>query len=249
MLSAYLFKPPAPDNIYWLFSSSAQSISAFVAFLLTGYTFVHSVMENIQQRDDSLLEVHHELRKRYYRQVQVLSITTGAAIIASLAMVFFNGTAMVWRTFFVISTSVLNIASIALGIRFVLTIINPDRYRAVASQLATASTQTTATNASPVPARVFFEEFLPLESQVRNMLDQQSPAIAPALHPRRLSFRASVQILRQDHRISERFCEELLEISTYRNLVFHGDISEVDPQMVERVRVARQQLSELPPTP
>jgi hypothetical protein len=46
------------EHIYWLFSSAAQSIATFVAFLLAGYTLVHAMMDSIQQRDDTLEEIH-----------------------------------------------------------------------------------------------------------------------------------------------------------------------------------------------
>ena len=40
------------DYIYWTFSAAAQSISALVAFLLTGYALVHTIMESARERDD-----------------------------------------------------------------------------------------------------------------------------------------------------------------------------------------------------
>src|SRR5260221_10462109 len=61
------------DYIYWTFSSAAQSISAFVAFLLTGYALVHSLMESARERDDTLEEVHAELRKSYHERLTFLA--------------------------------------------------------------------------------------------------------------------------------------------------------------------------------
>src|SRR5437899_9468096 len=96
------------QNVYWIFSSSAQSVSAFIAFLLAGYAFVHTVMEGVQQRDDSLIEVHHALRRQYYSRVRWLALVTGAAIIASLAMVYLNGVCVPWKPLLAIVTACLD---------------------------------------------------------------------------------------------------------------------------------------------
>ena len=82
------------ENIYWLFSSSAQAIATFVAFLLAGYTLVHTMMESVQQRDDTLQEIHAALIRQYYRQIRALALITGAAVLGSLAMRYLNG--FVW---------------------------------------------------------------------------------------------------------------------------------------------------------
>lgn len=42
------------ENIYWLFSSAAQTIAAFIAFLLAGYALVQTMMETAVQADETL---------------------------------------------------------------------------------------------------------------------------------------------------------------------------------------------------
>jgi hypothetical protein len=78
------------DNIYWLFSAAAQSIAAFVAFPLTGYTLVHTIMEAARERDDTLEEIHRALQKKYHTWPTWLASVTGFAIVLSLLMVFLN---------------------------------------------------------------------------------------------------------------------------------------------------------------
>src|SRR5215211_741630 len=79
------------ENIYWLFSSAAQAIATFVAFLLAGYTLVHAMMESVQQHDDTLEEIHAALIRQYYRQIKWLAIITGVAVLGSLTMLYLNG--------------------------------------------------------------------------------------------------------------------------------------------------------------
>ena len=56
----------APDNIYWLFSSSAQAIAAFVGFITAGYYFVLQTMEMRLNKDNSLNEIFNEIKIEHY---------------------------------------------------------------------------------------------------------------------------------------------------------------------------------------
>jgi hypothetical protein len=54
------------------------------------------------------------------------------------------------------------------------------------------------------------------------------------------SFRQMLEALRMNEKIDGDFYNELLEINKYRNLVFHGHVTQVDAGMVQRVKVATQ---------
>ncbi len=105
------------ENVYWLFSSAAQAIATFVAFLLAGYTLVHAMMESVQQRDDTLEEIHSALIRQYYTQIKALAIITGAAVLSSLAMLYLNGFAWPCKGAVVALAATLDIAAIAWGSR------------------------------------------------------------------------------------------------------------------------------------
>ena len=83
--------PKDIENIYWLFAASAQSIATFFAFLLAGYTIVLNIMDNKEDRDGSLEEVHHQLKTNYHRQLTGLALLTAFAITISLTIVYVNG--------------------------------------------------------------------------------------------------------------------------------------------------------------
>src|SRR5215216_1059600 len=115
------------ENIYWLFSSSAQAIATLVAFLLAGYTLVHAMMESIQQRDDALEEIHAALIRQYYRQIRALAVLTGVAVVGSLAMLYLNGFTWPLKQVAVAVAALADIAAIGWGIAFVIHIIDPDK--------------------------------------------------------------------------------------------------------------------------
>ena len=110
------------QNYYWLFSSSAQTISAFVAFLITGFALVLNMME----------EIHTKLKSDYYKKIRILAVFTGLAIIFSLWMVYLNGGTSAHKSWLFMLTAGLNITAIVVGILFIISIINPGRYRTAA---------------------------------------------------------------------------------------------------------------------
>ena len=59
------------------------------------------------------------------------------------------------------------------------------------------------------------------------------------------SFRQMIEALRVNEKILGDFYEELLEINKYRNLVFHGHVTQVDASMVKRTRDAASRVSNL----
>jgi len=107
------------DYIYWSFSAAAQSISAFVALLLTGYTLVHMQMDAAREKDDSLEEVHANLLKRYHIQLTILATITGAAIVFSLLVAYYNRTNCPVSPWIQLFVATVDAAAIAGGLYFV----------------------------------------------------------------------------------------------------------------------------------
>lgn len=224
------------DYIYWTFSAAAQSISAFVALLLTGYALVHSLMESARDRDDSLDEVHANLRIKYHLRLTILAWLTGFAIILSLFVAYFNRLGSPISIWLQIPVALVDIASIAGGLCFVISIVNPDKYRrAAADVLSKVADQTIAIE----PSTTFFQKFLHLELLVRNYL-HKNELYVPSRGAQKMSFsfRQMIEALYANGKIDSTQYGELLEINKYRNLVFHGHVKKVDPAMVKRTQIA-----------
>ena len=157
------------DNIYWLFSASAQAISALFAFLLAGFALVQAMMESAQQRDDTLQEVHTRLQRDHYRRLVLLAVITGMAIILSLVLVFVNPL-IEPQPIIVGFVALLDIVAIIGAIWFVVWIINPDRYKVAAKELIKEDKQKQGLSQPTVDPSKFFTEFVQLEKIVRDVL-------------------------------------------------------------------------------
>ena len=54
------------QSVFYFFSTAAQSIAAIIAFIIAGYTLVYQAMDNIESKDETKVEVHHELKVKYH---------------------------------------------------------------------------------------------------------------------------------------------------------------------------------------
>ncbi|SRR6266699_1851398 len=235
--------PASVDYIYWTFSAAAQSIAAFVAFLLTGYALVHSLMESARERDDTLDEVHTSLRKSYHTRLGHLAWLTGTAIVLSLAVVYFNRPSGPVNGWILLVVSLIDVAAVVAGLYFVVSIVDPRKYQRAAKR---AIEEETRPLIGTSPANEFFDAFLHLERLVRDYLRDRDLYVPSRGAPRMsYSFRQMLEALRVNEKIDGNLYRELLELNKYRNLVFHGHVSEVDTGMISRARAAAQRISEL----
>lgn len=226
--------PPSVDFVYWTFSAAAQSISAFVAFLLTGYALVHTLMEGVRERDDTLEEVHAALRKSYHLQLTWLASLTGAAIILSLVLVYLNRPGAPVNAFFQAVVALVDVGAIAAGLYFVVSMVDPRKYERAAKKVIDERPEPTIGTS---PAAEFFEAFLRLERLVRDYLRAKDLYVPSRGAPKMsFSFRQMIDALRANEVVDGATYEDLLELNKYRNLVFHGHVSQVDARMLARTR-------------
>lgn len=234
------------DNIYWLFSAASQSIAAFVAFLLTGYALVHSLMEAAREKDDTLEDIHLAWRKKYHFRLTLLAWVTGVAILMSLVMVFINRWEFSFKPPLMILTSIIDFIAVVGGLGFVVSMVNPTRYvRTAVKELEEKKSELSLTD-QLTSSGVFFEAFLHLERIIRDYLRTHDLYVPSKGAPRMsFSFRQMIEALLQNEKIDSEFFGELMKINKYRNLVFHGHVDKADQAMVERVRAAVSRMERL----
>lgn len=228
------------DYIYWTFTAAAQCVSTFVALLLTGYALVLSQIEAARDRDDSLQEIHAALRKTYHARLTVLAWLTAIAVGMSLVVVWINRANEAAPTPLVITAALMDVVAMVAGLAFVVVIIDPDKYQKAAEreleqQAGLKPGQRLA------PAVEFFRAFRKLERLLRERCRRLEPdaeeAVEAALQASG-TIRRMADLLLQGEHLSDELYAELMEINRYRNLLFHGDMKQADPAMVERVKQA-----------
>jgi hypothetical protein len=231
------------DYIYWTFSSAAQSISAFIALLLAGYALVHNLMEAARERDDTLEEIHSELRLSYHKRLTALAWLTGSAVILSLVVVYLNRSTVPVSDWALLVVGCLDILAVIGGVAFVVSIVDPRKYQKAAEKALEQAQVIVSGIPQATPAAEFFDAFLHLERLIRDYLKEKDLYVPSRGAPRMsYSFRQMIEALLQNELIDRQFMNELLEINKYRNLVFHGHVGSADQSMVQRVRAATERL-------
>jgi hypothetical protein len=235
---------PNQENFYWLFSSSAQTISAFVAFLVAGYAVVLNMMESIEKKDDTLDDLHSRLKIKFYINLRLLAIVTGLAILMSLWMIYLNAGTNSNKYWLFILTILLNSIAIIVGIFFIISIINPNKYKNAAKEIIKKDKKEFKLTGKRVDQLTFMNEFVELEKIGRDILHNKQ-LFNPFDDTRRIaySFRQMIIALFQNKLISPYQFNDLIRINKYRNLVFHGQQDEVDAGMVDLVMDLINQLS------
>lgn len=228
-------EPLNVDYIYWTFSAAAQSVAAFVGLLLAGYALVHSLMEAARERDETLDEIHAALRMRFHRWLTLLAILTSLAIVLSLVVVFTNKWEFQGKYLAIAIVAAIDIASIACGLWFVVVTTNPSRYTITAEKVLEQRRPELALSGETVPVGKFFAVTARLERAMKKALATADVVIEPPAPGRPTPFRALADALLQNDRIDPEFHRELLVISQYRNLVYHGHVTTADKTMMDRV--------------
>lgn len=228
------------QNIYWLFSAAAQTVAAFVAFLLAGYALVQGMMDAAAQADETLVEIHESLKVRYHKQLSWLVVVTAAAVLASLAVVFFNPLDSKLIQGLAALAALLVVAAIVGGVVFVIAIVDPKKYRKAAQRLAEEVRP--SAEEPQAPRNEFFIKFVNLEQLLRDVWERLG---AERLARRRgpPSFREMVEALALTQVLHGELYKRLLNLSRDRNLVFHGEVTEVSNEIVEELDRAINEVS------
>jgi hypothetical protein len=225
------------DFIYWTFTAAAQCVSTFVALLLTGYALVLSQIEAARDIDDSLREIHDTLRKSYHGRLTLLAWLTAIAVVLSLVVVWVNRANVPAPNPMMAAAAAADIAAIVLGLGFVITIIDPAKYQKVAER--ELEQQGSGAGGPQVEVVDFFRAYRKLERSLSEWAAKQELLPLPSTVKRGTAgLRSVADALLQNESISDEYHTELLQLATYRNLLFHGRAAEADAQMVERTRAA-----------
>ncbi|HDR7527127.1 TPA: hypothetical protein QCX62_003722 [Bacillus paranthracis] len=218
------------NNVYYIFSTGAQTIAGLVGFVLAAYTFNHQFMWNVRESDDGKTEIIDEAIREYYNYILVLSISTGMTLIADLFMLQFNAmetTVMKTRVYMVVGS--MNVAIIIGAFVIALYIIRPINIEEWAQKMLKKHNKGKGDVESTVNFYEFISKYIELEKLCRDYLNKDNESSSS------VSLMAMAGRLRERAVINVTTYLELVEVSKYRNLVVHGHVSEVDQEMYSKL--------------
>jgi hypothetical protein len=232
------------NNIYYLFSTAAQSIAAFIGLLIAGYALVLSMMDAAVRDDETRADVYDELKRQFHQKLKWLATVTAIAIFGCLVVIFLNKYEHMIFPYLAIGVFLLVSASIFGGVLFVITIIDPSKYRTVARQLARE-----VEAPEIVPGRVsrgdFLESFINIEQLVRRIWGEQTNRERVGSRQGFPSFREMLEVLASRGIIDQTLHAKLMSISRHRNVIVHGEVDFVNPAVSEEAKSALLQLGDI----
>jgi hypothetical protein len=222
------------ESVYWTYSAAAQAIAAFVALLVAAYAVVLSMMESAAQADETLIEIHEELKRSYHIKLSVLATITAGAIIACLGVVYLNKVNLWWIIWLERIATVFGIMAIIGGVYFIITIVDPTKYRkAVKIMYKEVKPKS---EEGRLPREDFFGVFVDIEKKIRHLWETRTNQERLGSRKGPPAFREMLEALIRSEIISFKLYERLLLANRYRNVVFHGHAEEVDRDIIHQLR-------------
>lgn len=195
------------DNVYWLFSSSAQAIAAFIGFLAAGFFFSYDLMDKQVEKDETLEVIYVDIKNQYFKRLKALFILTGFSILLSLGVVFINGYDFgIYNLIIAIIVGVVNIVTVIWVITF-----DPAQGNSLTSTK-------------------FLEGFAELENLLRDLAKKYRLESFGRFR----DFQPLGQIIRSLYErrvISRDSLRELSEMNKIRNLIAHGEINNIEQRI------------------
>jgi hypothetical protein len=206
-----------PDNIYWLFSSSAQAIAAFIGFLAAGFFFAYDLMDKQVEKDETLEVIYVDIKKQYFKRLKALFILTGLSIILSLVVVFINGYDFgIYNLAIAIIVGIVNVITVIWAITFVIFIIDTDKVKKTVEKLIKEDEGVFEPKQGISLTR---EKFLDGFTELENLLSDFMP------------LGQIIRSLYERGAINMETLRELSEMNKIRNLVAHGEINNIEQRI------------------
>ena len=228
------------DSLNWLFSASAQSIAAFIGFIIAGYMFraERLIQQESTVNDDEAYYIPI-VRQYFYNDLKVLCLWTGLSVLCNLTMLLINSTLISIKVMLYIFTIGISIYTLIKAIHFVIQLVNPVKWDFIAKKTLD---QKYGDREKVNELGEFTRTFALLENALRQLVEKLD------ISPDRTNFMAfsrMIMLLRYNKILDESLYDRLKEIGSYRNLVFHGKETLVSKDMLNLLIDLNKQIGSL----
>lgn len=228
-------------NVYWTFSSAAQSVAAFIGLLVAGYALTLNIMESELKRDDTLIDIHNALKRDYFRYFVILAVIAALSILSCLLVLYFHKVNPFINICAERMAALFTGISIVGGVFFVIIIINPLKYEnkiKVMSEEVKPKGKGDRNNKND-----FINEFIELEKDIRAIYDKYVVSPRKNIEGKSVGLREMIEQLSAINKIGFGLYQELIIINRYRNLIVHGHVEDVDSHIVRNLKTLRKEIA------
>lgn len=222
-----------PEYIYWLFSSSAQSIAALVGLLTAGYYYLSGKLDDQVINDPTLSEIIQDFKNSLFSRTKWLCIVAGLSIVLSLLMIFANNFDFYLKDLFLYISGFIVLFTVAQSIYYIIFVINPHRNSIIAAKLIKENKQVfvEGENESIDSVKIgeFIEKFVQLEKIIIGFDEKyEFSKFYSERFNNNLPLADLLKLFHQKEIISNQTFEKFNKVRKIRNLAVHGKIDRVD---------------------
>ncbi len=204
------------DTLYWIFSTAAQTIAAYVGLLLAGLCFIYGKLDHIIEKDNSLIEIYEVIKNKIFNKIILTLIITGTTIIYDITVLFGVPYIVSKKGIAIIIIALLllmNILTIYLTISILKLIMDPKYIKKEADNIVKDYIPRNKTKS--IPIEIFIKHFIEIEKLLRSYISNYS-------EKEYLSLRELLNIFFSQEGIGLAQRNDFLMVVRLRNLVLHG---------------------------
>jgi len=237
----------SPDNIYWLFSTSAQAVAAFVGLIAAGFFFVHDKLDKQIEKDETLEDAYTEIKNQYYNKLKTIFILTGVTLVFSFLVIYFNGFDFKCINLAIlIISSILTLVNIYLAIEFVLYIIDPKKVEKAVKKLIEKNENVFDQETKESVTRgEFLNRYIELETLIREIAKEfQFDYSFDNKFKKFIPLTEIFKNMFQREYIDSQTLRDLYDLNKIRNLSAHGQIDKIETSKYELLNLIISQIED-----
>lgn len=213
------------EELKWIFSAAAQSISALIAFLLAGYALFLGELDKESAREASRREINHSIRIKSFKQFKMILICSFLTVIINIASISILKIKdkIIAQIIFSLSFCLI-IFSLFFIYIFIIQLINPNRTKIVARIMLKEDRLQHKSEEGDI--KEFINLFKQLEIKLQNFREGWE-RLPPAV--------IAYKILKENLIENDLFAK-IREIIKIRNLLFHSNLDNVTTYQINLLK-------------
>ena len=228
--------------LYYLFSSSVQTLAALIGFLVAGYSLLLNRLVNEEKLDDSRESINKRLRLIYFSFIKYLSLLTAFTIVADLLILLLKNFTSHFSIFLITVFIILSISVFLGGISFLINVVKPNTFEDIAYIVNTEMTERLGgqnkNDSQNVKSLEFIYKFQDLINDIQAILKEMNSENVQ-------NFRKMINLMLNAKLIKISIYNKLLELADYRDSVLHTNTSEVPLSIMKQLDEVIRQINDI----
>ncbi len=229
------------EAIYWIFSTTAQSISALIAFLLTGYIYKISTLNQRLKEEETSRNIIPRLKIFYNKLLKILLLIGGISVVVDIISLYYSPLkpSITINILFAFS-AIISLSTILFSIIFIWALLDEDKEMKIAKDIYVDKL---SKKFHELPQRDkkyhfsdFMDKFIKFEDKINRKVKLENIQAK--------SLNEKIWKLGQKGKLPKGTSEIIKELILYRNLLVHKGVEYINPGFIDLIENVLQRLDE-----